>query len=61
MYRVFGYDDLCCEFDVNFDSFVKMVNYVSYYMGMAVVFIERNGKSISPSLQWDIEMFHFRD
>jgi len=41
VYTIFGYDDLCIDFNYQFDSFVKAVLTYRELRSMCVVFIMR--------------------
>jgi len=42
MYKVFGYDDMCCDFYYGFNSFVKAVKAYKELIMFNIVFISRD-------------------
>jgi len=41
MYRVYGYDDMCIHFELNFDSFVEAVKAYRKLVPCNVTFLSR--------------------
>lgn len=50
MYRVFGYDDLCRDFDFRTDRFVEAIQFIRRKMPLAVIFTQGICKDIQRQL-----------